>query len=599
MELLYIWIEDYKNIKEQGFNFSPKWRFDYNQEDGTVKIDDRRNEGFKDFFGKNISNITAIVGKNGSGKSSLLEFIFSNIHDGNYLYNRWNESMVLIYLENDGKIKILYHKKLKEPKYREDTIELDIFSFPADRDNDFRPLDQMQFILYDDLFDSVMPHEGSYNLTTSGLIDRALQNYTFKKDKNEYSNFLISYQTLEFQRQIKFAIDFMKDDNIPFKLPHSVLITLFDSPKLQTSYVENLSFDIQGELDKFYEKHLKKTFVNQLRWTMFIGAIDFTVGSNTKVVIEPLRQIIVDFNDGEFFFVKWIEMLVASHNTFEAIFKRSNFFDIVNFFEDYFENTSPIFIKVNDSLDSVRITSNNWGILSNMIDNYSVLTNHIFRHFLTFRWFELSAGEKAYLKLFSRFYILVEKSHYYNYCVLIDEGSSHYHPQWQKEYLQNLIKILPKVLYEKDHKITNKIQLIFSSHSPFALSDLPKNHIIFLDADKDGYCKLMSGLNEQKQTFGANIHTLFTDSFFMDGLIGNFAQQKINDVILFLDDTSHSPIQNMEEAEKIVQLIGEPIVRNYLQKRIDSKRLKKVDSNEAKIKWLEEELNKLKNGNQK
>lgn len=27
MELLYVWIENYKNIKNQGFNFSPKYSF--------------------------------------------------------------------------------------------------------------------------------------------------------------------------------------------------------------------------------------------------------------------------------------------------------------------------------------------------------------------------------------------------------------------------------------------------------------------------------------------------------------------------------------------------------------------------------------------
>ncbi|CAA6808521.1 MAG: Unknown protein, partial [uncultured Sulfurovum sp.] len=32
MELLYLWIEDYNNIKNQGFNFSSKWKFDYQNE---------------------------------------------------------------------------------------------------------------------------------------------------------------------------------------------------------------------------------------------------------------------------------------------------------------------------------------------------------------------------------------------------------------------------------------------------------------------------------------------------------------------------------------------------------------------------------------
>ena len=28
MELLYVWIEDYKNIYHKGFNFSPRYRFE-------------------------------------------------------------------------------------------------------------------------------------------------------------------------------------------------------------------------------------------------------------------------------------------------------------------------------------------------------------------------------------------------------------------------------------------------------------------------------------------------------------------------------------------------------------------------------------------
>lgn len=32
MELLYIWIEDYKNIHHQGFNFSPKYWFEFEPE---------------------------------------------------------------------------------------------------------------------------------------------------------------------------------------------------------------------------------------------------------------------------------------------------------------------------------------------------------------------------------------------------------------------------------------------------------------------------------------------------------------------------------------------------------------------------------------
>ncbi len=30
MELVYLWVEDYKNIQKQGFNFSPRFEYVYN-----------------------------------------------------------------------------------------------------------------------------------------------------------------------------------------------------------------------------------------------------------------------------------------------------------------------------------------------------------------------------------------------------------------------------------------------------------------------------------------------------------------------------------------------------------------------------------------
>ena len=73
MELVYLWVEDYKNIKKQGFNFSPQFTCVYDEEKNELTID--KNEDYiENFFGDNI-NVTAIVGKNGSGKSNLLELI--------------------------------------------------------------------------------------------------------------------------------------------------------------------------------------------------------------------------------------------------------------------------------------------------------------------------------------------------------------------------------------------------------------------------------------------------------------------------------------------------------------------------------------------
>jgi AAA15 family ATPase/GTPase len=87
MELVYLWVEKYKNIHEQGFNFSP--RFECKYENDELTICDKEKEKCKDsnyiksfFDDKGKINVTAIVGKNGSGKSNILrvlEDIFYNI----------------------------------------------------------------------------------------------------------------------------------------------------------------------------------------------------------------------------------------------------------------------------------------------------------------------------------------------------------------------------------------------------------------------------------------------------------------------------------------------------------------------------------------
>jgi len=52
MELVYLWVEDYKNIKKQGFNFSPRFRCEYNEDTKELNIVDKEKTG--EFYPKNF-----------------------------------------------------------------------------------------------------------------------------------------------------------------------------------------------------------------------------------------------------------------------------------------------------------------------------------------------------------------------------------------------------------------------------------------------------------------------------------------------------------------------------------------------------------------
>jgi len=166
--------------------------------------------------------------------------------------------------------------------------------------------------------------------------------------------------------------------------------------------------------------------------------------------------------------------------------------------------------------------------------------------------------------------------------LFLDEVEFGLHPDWQKRFVEAVFFAV------KDCSKT--INLFFATHSPFILSDLPKENVIFLKNGKQVYPDI--------QTFGANIHTLLSHGFFMeDGLMGEFAKGKIDEVIHYLNG-KNSPIKDDDEAQRYIHIIGEPILKHQLQKMLDSKKLDKlqeIDVLKTQIETLKNRLDILAN----
>ncbi|MBN2729128.1 MAG: hypothetical protein JXR53_07875 [Bacteroidales bacterium] len=75
MNISYIWIKKYKNIENQHFNFDNKWNFHFDINTGRLNVEEKEDDS--NLFENDNLNITAIVGKNGSG-SSLIEALVSD-----------------------------------------------------------------------------------------------------------------------------------------------------------------------------------------------------------------------------------------------------------------------------------------------------------------------------------------------------------------------------------------------------------------------------------------------------------------------------------------------------------------------------------------
>ncbi|RYJ44271.1 AAA family ATPase [Flavobacterium beibuense] len=226
----------------------------------------------------------------------------------------------------------------------------------------------------------------------------------------------------------------------------------------------------------------------------------------------------------------------------------------------------------------------------------------------------LSSGEKqliysvsSILYHLSNLNSVSENKVQYRYINLVlEEIELYFHPEYQKKYVDYLRTSIGRLGLDK----IKAINIILATHSPFILSDIPKQNILYLDINKEsGFSKPLD--YKKMKSFGANISDLLADSFFItDGLVGDFAKIKIQEALSWLHkegkiikDMKSEP-RNLKRFssrageqkyyKQIIELVDEPLVKQklrsmYLAFVTDDQRAK-----EEEIARLEEAITKLK-----
>ncbi|MCF6131710.1 AAA family ATPase [Flavobacterium wongokense] len=199
---------------------------------------------------------------------------------------------------------------------------------------------------------------------------------------------------------------------------------------------------------------------------------------------------------------------------------------------------------------------------------------------------KLSSGENSLLNFFSRLYVHLKENFIDNpfssktekhFILLLDEADLSFHPTWKKLYVTSLIKTIP-YFFELIEE-SPSVQIIFTTHDPLALSDIPNHNIVFLKKDEDEvFAKVLDYIDiARPKSFGANVNDLLSHSFFVKkGLVGEFAKNKINRTINWLNmqldnkfdkNIKYSEIENDASFhKKVIAMIDEPIVKEKLQR---------------------------------
>jgi len=587
MELLFIHInKPFGALESKSFNLSSKFNVDYNVNSNVITVSDNQNH-LTDFFGKNITNVTCVIGENGVGKTTFLRYIKElyferrneiDLRDGDIIAYIKDDNLIIHTSANSTSlgVKILVDGiTLKTIKYKSKPKVFDHLK------NELTIYYSNNFDLYDDFVES----EILYNTSTPFLSRtyNARINKEFRTKKvNAEQRFLLN----EFQRNRKFlqsekshslkyllkAVDYI--EIIPISkndVDYKSLIKSIDRlyPKINNTKKEDLRELINNVANAFYTR--KKGIISKPRRQLY--DIELT----EIIVFEVLAKFLkseITINNFSYFQDLFIKPIFNNgvKGYLNSFLKKmpKMFLESTLKWKEKSNELRKYFYNLNELVDLLIYQDELWVEYSDKATvktNSELLERIIYRYFelpfstnsIKLDWSRLSAGEESMITFFSRIdgALRLKSKKRDNILILIDEGDLYFHPEWQRQYLKAIFDFL------KQYKEFN-FQIILTSHSPFILSDLPQDNVITFQKTKEG---IEVSKNTLSKTFGGNIHELLIDKFFLNkGIIGAFADNKIMELIKKVNNKKIT-----KQDEMLIEEIGDKFLAAALKTNLEGK----------------------------
>ncbi|WP_165867305.1 AAA family ATPase [Paenibacillus pinisoli] len=544
-----------------------------------------------------MKQITALVGENGTGKTSFLDYI------KNVVLNRQEIQQALIVIKDSRERHLIWYDdsviELKEVQGRE--LLSPCFESPKALSPGALP--ESSAIFFSNVFDHSYENQAShyYNLSTNYLIrgDRLqrLEDERFAEDQKEID----VHRDKEIHRQVLFVHKYKAayQQELPIPLPERLTVSLRDARpdteleinKLLEAYApfyiqfnKAIEQKITEEQKRLHKKDITNREKIDVKKSIFMyRAYRASVRSLLKELAafqnDPYLDSILGLLNLEkvqsqketiFQFVRrFLQALINRSNEndrklwLENIMKVLKFYDIFSGnIEDWTERVFSIPIELGDVKNSGS---------HQFVEAYR--GSYRAYPYLDFGWHNLSSGQTAMLNLFARLFTRADGYFGDNQklskdvLLLIDEGELYFHPEWQRRFIRDVISFLTIVFPN------NRFQIIMTSHSPFLLSDLPGSSVVYLK-HKNGRLAVEDGLTSGKKTLAANIHDMFALGFFMETTVGEFARIKINQLIeeLELFETRKERYYFISEETvayllPMIRSVGEPLVADRLLER--------------------------------
>lgn len=566
-ELVYTYIEKMDTgIKNSEIFFSDKHKFKL-KDRNLFYIEDKNRR----FFGEKISNLSLIVGKNGVGKSSLLDLIsFSNkninLRRGrNSYFNIFHLRDNIFFIEgspslinkisnmrsNTGIFMTIGNNKFVTPD-SQISIELQISLIRSSPIVDWFNRDSYRtFNSHSSPIIRNVKHVESAENVFRFIVEAKNSNVTKPKI------FLKVNQKQLYSSNSPAILDELYGNDritdIEDVLPEQL------KRRLRLKVGENsISFNSRIVQNYYFRKHKIHFFIVQVLEKYLLNLIEFLEKNG-----EPRKRIfnIIKESNGEYFNrLREVDLFYLREDYISEQFLKDKIAFLENIVNDlrnwgerikYFEGKSsrdtPFINR-----DALKILISNFKnseeygyfqgnaykieVSSSSLSNKDINFNFIellmveFSELFSVQFENLSDGEIVYFNTFSSIFMEIRKaSKDGRDCVLVlDEPDLNLHPEWCRRFIDDCITLV------NNYSDVN-IQFIIATHSPYMISDVPKENVFSLEVKEK-----MVEIKRAEKSFAANIIDILSDTFFLDYSIGEFARKKIlkrdKEAYLYIDD---------------------------------------------------------------
>lgn len=665
MELIYIYIDKYRTFEKCEISLSNKFRVKYTHDKRFLSI--KEIGAYTKIYPIHISNISGILGKNASGKSSLLSLIGKKIDDRHRAHEIFAEEesdphkkMDLFALEESPGLESVKFSSSYFLLYflGEDSDGFPLFIFETNTPQSYVDIFEKTTYLKEEngvwgeglkyysstgWFAGVFKNKQDKNIflgDTQRYLDGehpiqndiAILNFSpnaykhkiqFAHDNDEESKICLKRRTISLQyvfweSQLNFLCKQMNWSSksrmyfnecytlsIEFAsvMPSNLLVTNgekeFDNDDLVKDY---RNFNIKSFND--WEK-ITLVFLNHYTWYLLTGysnARDISLDKKKQQLKQLLhiRTLSDSYSDIKDYYHGKIEFILSAYENKDLTI--DEFLKVESALEQFLQHAEAHGITYSYKRDNLLIEIRKKSDLSavdfffkefvdldmrkNLSKEDSVLGNFLD---ISIQW--LSDGERAYLSLYTaldeQISMYPNKKHY---ILLLDEIERSMHPDLCRCLVSELVDFLAQ--YPE-----KKFQIIIASHSPFIASDLLKGNIVCLNRDY-GHSNI---LEMTESPFAQNIHTILKTQFFLSGFLGEYSAKCISLVLegincnkseeviqkanqFCVSENAHTNTKcfsSIEEVtqffERIIQSIGEPLIRNELSRRMATAVWRNVD----------------------